>query len=242
MDKNCILFNSLSFSYDGKKEVLKNISFGIESGQSVGIIGANGAGKSTLLKIVMGLLPNYEGKVFVDGNPVIKENYSDIRKNVGYVFQNSENQLFSMTVYDDVAFAPLNYGYSKEEVENTVEETIEKLNIKYLKNRYIHKLSGGEKKLVAIASVLSVLPKILVLDEPTVALDPKNRRNFINILNSLEYTKIMAAHDLDMIYDTCQRVILLSDGRVVADGETKKLLKNREILEKCGLELPLRFT
>lgn len=143
------------------------------------------------------------------------------------------------TVYDDVAFAPRNYRFSTEEVERRTVEALKTVGIEDLKDRPIYSLSGGQKKLASIATVLSMEPEILIFDEPTIALDPKNRRMFIEILNKLEGTKIITSHDLDLIYDTCTRTILIDNGKLVADGETKSILTNQELLEEHGLELPL---
>lgn len=143
------------------------------------------------------------------------------------------------TVYEDVAFAPRNYGFSKEEVNERTVEALKSIGIEELQDRQIYRLSGGEKKLASIATVLSMKPDILIFDEPTIALDPKNRRRFINVLNSLKATKIVTSHDLDLIYDTCDRTILIADGKIIFDGDTKRILQNKDVLEKNGLELPL---
>ena len=143
------------------------------------------------------------------------------------------------TVYEDVAFAPRNYGFSKEEVNERTVEALKSIGIEELQDRQIYRLSGGEKKLASIATVLSMKPDILIFDEPTITLDPKNRRRFINVLNSLKETKIVTSHDLDLIYDTCDRTILIADGKIIFDGDTKTVLQNKEVLENNGLELPL---
>ena len=231
----------LTFSYGNGVEILSNINIKVSNQEAIGIIGANGVGKSTLLKILVGLLPDYEGDVELDGMKVVKNNLKDIRQKMGYVFQDSDSQLFMPTVYEDVAFTPRNYGFSKEEVEERVIRALKMVGIEDIKNRHIYKLSGGQKKLVSIATILSMEPDMILLDEPSIALDPKNRRNLIHILNSIDRLKIIASHDLDMIYDTCDRTILLSAGRVVADGNTKDILKNKELLEMHGLELPLSY-
>ena len=163
----------------------------------------------------------------------------EIRQKIGYVFQDSDSQLFMPTVYEDVAFAPRNYGFSKEEVNERTIEALKSIGIEELQDRQIYRLSGGEKKLASIATVLSMKPDILIFDEPTIALDPKNRRRFINVLNSLKGTKIVTSHDLDLIYDTCDRTILIADGNIIFDGDTKTILQNKDLLEKNGLELPL---
>lgn len=235
-----IKVENLSFGYEKNNTVLNNLAFGIGQGETVGIIGANGCGKSTLLKILVGLL-SFEGKVTVCGLEVEKKNYSEIRKKVGYVLQDSDNQLFMSKVKEDIAFAPRNYGYSESEIEEISAEAMNMVGIGHLKDRQNTKLSGGEKKLASIAVVLAMRPDVMLLDEPTNGLDPYNRRKIINVLKELPQTKLIASHDLDLIYDTCDRVILLSGGEIKADGDINTILKNRELLESHHLELPLRF-
>ena len=236
---------NLCFSYEygrGSLSVLSGISFRMEDGESVGLVGANGAGKSTLLRLVCGLLRPSEGSISVAGIPVRKDTLSQIRRELGYVFQDADNQLFTSTVYDDVAFAPRNYGLSAPETAEAVERALKAVRIEGLRDRAVYRLSGGEKKLASIATVLSVSSRLLLMDEPSVALDPRNRRNLIDIVNSLPGAKLIASHDLDFIYDTCPRTILLSEGRIVCDGDTAQVLRDRPLLEAHGLELPLSFT
>lgn len=234
-----ILAKDLSFSYQKGKEILEHISFSLKEGESVGLIGANGVGKSTLLKLLVGLVGGYEGSLIVDGLPVLKKNYKEIRKKIGYVFQDSESQLFLSTVYEDVAFGPRNYGFSEEEVEKRVMEALKKVGLTELKDRHIYRMSGGQKKLASLATILSMEPEILLLDEPSVVLDPKNRRNLIRILNEIPEAKIIASHDLDLIMDTCERTILLHNKKIIRDGDTKEILRDQKLLEENGLELPL---
>lgn len=229
---------NLSFSYEKEQPILKNITFTAKENDSIGIIGANGVGKSTLLKLLVGLNLNYEGSIRVENIPVEKNTLSIIRERIGYVFQDSDNQLFMSNVYEDIAFAPRNYGLSEEEVKKRVENALNMVHINNLKNKKIHKLSGGEKKLVSIATIFSMTPDIILMDEPSIALDPKNRRNLINILNEFQHLKIIASHDLDMILDTCNRTILMSDGKIIKDGNTKDILADKKLLEANNLELP----
>ena len=232
-----IEFKNVSFEYESGAPVLKNVSFTINDGESVGLIGANGAGKSTLMKILLGLLP-YEGEVTVDGVSVEKKNLPELRRKLGYVLQDSDNQMFMPTVYEDMIFAPRNYGLSKEEAEAKVDEVLHRLGLTELKHRYNHKISGGEKRMAAIATVLAMDPQTIIMDEPSTALDPVNRRTVINTVNSLTMTKIIASHDLDMILDTCSRVILLHSGEIAADGSADKILRDKELLESHRMELP----
>lgn len=229
----------LTFSYDGNREVLSDISFDLKMGETIGLIGANGAGKSTLLKILAGLLTDYEGQAKIDGLDVNKKNLAAVRKKTGYVFQDSESQLFLSTVYEDVAFGPRNYGCVGEELEEKVMWALKQVHIEELKDRPIYRMSGGQKKLAAIATILSMEPEVILFDEPSVGLDPKNRRNLINIINGISGLKIIASHDLDMIFDTCNRTILIEKGKLICEGETAKILTDQRLLEKSGLELPL---
>lgn len=239
--ENIISVSDLSFGYDSKRKVLENINFQLKKGESVGLVGANGVGKSTLLKILVGLNTGFQGDVMVNNIPLEKKNLKTIRKNVGYVFQDADSQLFMSTVFDDVAFAPRNYGMSEAEVNEKTMEALKVVHIEQLKDKQIYKLSGGEKKLASIATILSTEPDVILMDEPSVALDPKNRRNLINILNRLNQAKIIASHDLNMIMDTCERTILLSDGKIIKDGNTKEILLDKELMEESGLELPLGY-
>ncbi len=233
-----IEFQHVSFAYEKNRPVLKDLSFTIGKGEAVGLIGANGAGKSTVMKLLLGLLEG-EGHVLVDGTEVSRKTLGEIRKKLGFVLQNSDNQMFMPTVYEDMIFGPLNYGLSREETEKRVDEVLETLGIPDLKHRYNHKISGGEKRMAAIATVLAMEPEAVLLDEPTSALDPYNRRIVINTIRQLPQTKLITSHDLDMILDTCERVILLSGGEIVADGAAEEILSNRELLEKHRMELPL---
>jgi hypothetical protein len=239
--ENIISVSDLSFGYDSKRKVLENINFQLKKGESVGLVGANGVGKSTLLRILVGLNTGFQGDVMVNNIPLEKKNLKTIRKNVGYVFQDADSQLFMSTVFDDVAFAPRNYGMSETEVNEKTMEALKVVHIEQLKDKQIYKLSGGEKKLASIATILSTEPDVILMDEPSVALDPKNRRNLINILNRLNQAKIIASHDLNMIMDTCERTILLSDGKIIKDGNTKEILLDKELMEESGLELPLGY-
>ena len=239
--ENIISVSDLSFGYDSKRKVLENINFQLKKGESVGLVGANGVGKSTLLRILVGLNTGFQGDVMVNNIPLEKKNLKTIRKNVGYVFQDADSQLFMSTVFDDVAFAPRNYGMSEAEVNEKTMEALKVVHIEQLKDKQIYKLSGGEKKLASIATILSTEPDVILMDEPSVALDQKNRRNLINILNRLNQAKIIASHDLNMIMDTCERTILLSDGKIIKDGNTKEILLDKELMEESGLELPLGY-
>jgi cobalt/nickel transport system ATP-binding protein len=236
-----ISVKDVSFGYEKNQKILNQINFEASENESIGIIGANGVGKSTFLKLLVGLNMGFTGEIRVENIPVEKRMLSLVREKIGYVFQDSDNQLFMSTVYDDVAFAPRNYGFTEEEVDRRVMEALTKIHIAHLRDKQIYKMSGGEKKMASLATVLSMIPDIILMDEPSIALDPQNRRNLIHILNEFEHLKIIASHDLDMILDTCERTILMSEGKIVCDGKTENILKNKELLEKYGLELPLRY-
>ncbi|MCQ2516463.1 MAG: energy-coupling factor ABC transporter ATP-binding protein [Saccharofermentans sp.] len=231
-----IKIENLTYQYskNGKK-VLDDVTFEIKRGETVGLIGANGAGKSTLLKLLVGICDSYEGLLVVDNLKVEKRNYVEIRKKVGYLFQNSDNQLFLSRVRDDVAFGPENYGYSDEEVKSRVEWALSQVDMLDLADKPIHHLSGGQKKRAAIASILSLKPELLLLDEPSVALDPKSRRILIGVLKSIPGTKFIASHDLAMIGELCERVILLDQGKIIKIGAPEEILGDEQLLLNHGL-------
>lgn len=231
-----IEFQNVSFSY-GDNPVVENLSFSIKKGETVGLIGANGAGKSTIMKLMLGLICG-RGEIKVDGLPVCRENLPEIRKKIGFVLQDSDNQMFMPTVYEDMIFGPRNYGLSKEETDKRVDEILRQLGLESLKHRHNHKISGGEKRMAAIATILAMEPEMILMDEPSTALDPVNRRTIINTINRLPQTKLIASHDLDMILDTCQRVILLSHGAIAADGDAETILRDKALLEANRMELP----
>ena len=224
-----IKFDNVSCEYEREIKVLKDVSFEIETGDSVGLIGANGAGKSSLMKALLGLI-DYEGDIFVDGVRVDSKSVNEIRRKVGFVLQNSDNQMFMPRVYDDMRFGPINQGLSKEETDKRIDDVLNRLGIEYLKDKYNHKISGGEKRMAAIATVLAMQPEIVVMDEPTVSLDPYNRRQVIAAIKALNETKLIASHDLDMIAKTCNKVILLAASKVVAMGSAQTILNDDELL------------
>ncbi len=236
-----IEFQHVNFAYEPGRPVIADLSFRIEDGEAVGLIGANGAGKSTVMKLLLGLLQG-EGKILVDGRPVNRDSLGEIRRKLGFVLQNSDNQMFMPTVYEDMMFAPLNYGLSREEAERRVDGVLERLGLTELKHRHNHRISGGEKRMAAIATILAMEPEAVLMDEPTSALDPYNRRIVINTIRSLPQTKLITSHDLDMILDTCQRVILMSKGEIVADGPAGVILRDRALLEAQRMELPLSLS
>ena len=223
----------------GKKALFEDVNIKFTEGNCYGLIGANGVGKSTLLKLLVGLDLGFQGDIEIEGIPVTKENLAGIRAKIGYVFQDSESQLFMSNVYDEIAFAPRNYGLSEGETEKRVENALKSIHIEYLRGRQIYKMSGGEKNMVSIATILGMEPDIILMDEPSIALDPANRRNLINILKETKQLKIIASHDLDMVLEVCDRVILMADGRIMKDAKAKEILTDEQLLLDAGLELPL---
>ncbi|MBI5847085.1 MAG: ATP-binding cassette domain-containing protein, partial [Nitrospirae bacterium] len=239
MSHHIVEFNNVHYQYPDGTAALNGLSFRITHGESVGIVGANGSGKSTLLMHTNGYLLPQTGAITIGDFQLNKQTRQEIRKKVGLIFQNPDDQLFMPTVFEDVAFGPLNLGLSPERVSETVQEALETVGCSALRNKPPHHLSGGQKSAVAIASVIAMQPDILVMDEPASHLDPKSRRALINLLRHFHHTKIIASHDLDLILDVCRRCIIVKEGRVVADGLTEELLADRQLLEENNLELPL---
>lgn len=239
MSHHLLEVNDLQYTYPDGTNALRGVSFQLTHGEAVGVIGANGAGKSTLLLHLNGCLLPQAGTVRIGGLPVNKKTLPQVRRTVGMVFQDPDDQLFMPLVYDDVAFGPLNLGLPTEEVNEVVMSALATVGASHLKDRPPYRLSGGEKRAVAIASVLSMSPSILVMDEPTSSLDPKTRRQLIELLKTFKHTLIIATHDLDLVLDLCPRTIVFKEGRVVADGPTLDILQNEELLDSSSLEKPL---
>jgi cobalt/nickel transport system ATP-binding protein len=239
MSHHLLEFSDVRFRYPDGTEALKGVSFLITHGESVGIVGANGAGKSTVLLHMNGHLLPTAGAVTVGEVPLRKETRAEIRRKVGVVFQNPDDQLFMPTVFDDVAFGPLNLGLPPDRVRERVHEALRRVNALALVDKAPHHLSGGQKSAVAIATVIAMKPDILVMDEPAASLDPKSRRSVIGLLNSFEHSKIVASHDLDLILDVCARCLVIRDGAIVADGPAAEILSDATLLAENNLELPL---
>jgi cobalt/nickel transport system ATP-binding protein len=229
----------LIFAYEPGNPVLDGISFVIRHGESIGIIGANGAGKSTLLLLLLGVLRPSDGRILVGDTELTAKTLPQIRQRLGLVFQDPDDQLFMPTVAEDVAFGPRNAGLSEEEVSRHVRRALEQVGLASLGERPPFRLSGGEKRAAAIATVLAMEPDVLILDEPSAALDPRTRRRLIGLLNQFEHTRIITGHDLDLIWETCSRTIVLDHGHIAADGRTVDILTDQVLLEAAGLELPL---
>ena len=234
---NVISVHDLQFSYHDHHAALRGVSFDLCEGDKVALVGPNGAGKSTLMLHLNGILTG-KGDVTVGGARISRDNLPAIRAMVGLVFQNPDDQLFSPTVFEDVAFGPLHMGLPKDEVIARVELALSAVNMTNYRDRMSHHLSVGEKKRIAIATVLSMNPQILVLDEPSAGLDPRARRTLINLLRELPITMLVSTHDMKLVEELFPRTIVMDEGLIVADGETRKILADEKFLNEHGLEKP----
>ncbi len=239
MSHHTISVRGLGFVYPDGTRALDGVSFEVGHGEAIAVVGANGAGKSTLLLHLNGLLSPSEGSIDIGGTPVTKGTLPEIRRTVGMVFQDPDDQLFMPTVAEDVGFGPMNLGLPPEDVEARVAEALARVGAAHLRERPPYHLSGGEKRTVAIATVLAMEPNVLVMDEPSSGLDPKARRRLIGLLASFAHTRILATHDLDLAAELCERTIVMSGGRVAADGPTRDIFADDALLEVVGLERPL---
>ena len=236
MDK-VIDIEKLSFIYPDGHQGLRDVDLVVYPGETVAVIGPNGAGKSTLLLHLNGILRG-NSTVKICGLPVEEKNLREIRRKVGLIFQDPEDQLFSLTVFDDVAFGPINMGYSESEVKQRVNQALEWVGMTGYEHRSSHHLSIGEKKRIAIATVLSLNPELLVLDEPTSNLDPRSKWSLIELLRQLPVTKMVAAHDLELVMALCPRTVVMDEGKIVSDASTKSILGDISLLRAHGLAPP----
>jgi cobalt/nickel transport system ATP-binding protein len=235
--RNVIRVDNLSFSYSDGHQALRGVSLKLCSGDKVALVGPNGAGKSTLMLHLNGILTGH-GEIEVGGDRLTRDNLPAIRAMVGLVFQNPDDQLFSPTVFEDVAFGPLHMGLPKDEVITRVESALNAVRMSNYRDRLSHHLSVGEKKRIAIATVLSMNPQILVLDEPSAGLDPRARRTLINLLRELPITMLVSTHDMKLVEELFPRTIVMDEGHIVADGKTKEILADETFLNEHGLEKP----
>jgi len=232
-----IKVSDLHFAYPDEHVALRGVSFNLCAGDKVALVGPNGAGKSTLMLQLNGILDG-RGGIEIGGMRLTRDNLPVIRAMVGLVFQNPDDQLFSPTVFEDVAFGPLHMGLPEEEVLVRVDSALEAVRMSSYRDRLSHHLSVGEKKRIAIATVLSMNPKILILDEPSAGLDPRARRTLINLLRELPITMLISTHDMRMVQELFPRTIVMDDGRIVADGMTQEILEDETFLNEHGLEKP----
>jgi len=233
-----ISIENLCYSYPDGQPALRGVNLSIQEGETVALIGPNGAGKSTLLFHLNGLLHSHDGTVKVLGQIVHDKNLNAVRRHVGMVFQNPDDQLFSPTVFDDVAFGPLNLDMKETDVRQAVQQALEAVGMTGYEARSPHHMSLGEKRRIAIATVLAMSPVVLVLDEPSANLDPGGKWHLIELLRSLQQTKLIVTHDLEMVKALCSRVIVIDGGRVVADGDQQTILKDRTLLMAHRLAVP----
>jgi cobalt/nickel transport system ATP-binding protein len=233
-----ISLKNVSYMYPDKTRAIDELSVDIREGEKVAVIGPNGAGKSTLLTLLNGVL-KATGEIKISGIPLSTKTIKTIRSKIGVVFQNPEDQLFCPTLFEDIAFGPLNFGLSQAEAAHMVTQALQEVGLPGYENRSSLHLSYGEKKLASIATVLSSNPQLIALDEPSSNLDPFHRRKIIFWLKCSDRTILLASHDLDMVAETCDRVLILGSGKIVCDGPVGDILTNQQLLEQNGLELPL---
>lgn len=238
MSHHYLRFDDVHYRYPNGYEALCGVSFRITHGEKVALVGANGAGKSTLLLHTNGLLMPSQGGVVLGGIALTRRTLPLVRQSVGLVFQDSDNQLFMPTVEEDVAFGPSNMRLEPEEIRRRVTEALNAVGALDLRGESPFRLSGGQKKRVAIATVLAMEPSVLVMDEPTSNLDPRARRQIIDLIRRFSHTTLIATHDMEMVLDLCDRTIVMKEGRIVADGSTRHVFGDLALLEECGLEQP----
>jgi cobalt/nickel transport system ATP-binding protein len=241
MKKLILKIEDLHYTYGNGKSALDGVSVDIYEGEKIAVIGSNGSGKSTFFLNVDGVLTPEQGKIFYRDSVINKKNLKELRKNIGIVFQDADNQIIASTVKAEVAFGPMNLKLSKEEVLERVNEALEYMNISHLKDRPPHYLSGGEKKRVSIADIIAMKSEIIIFDEPTAALDPVNAIMLEEVLGKLGAegkTMIISTHDVDFVYRWAERVIVFCDGKIIADGDPIEIFKNTKILKQANLKQP----
>lgn len=237
-----IRLTKLSHTYADGRSALADVSLSVEAGERVALVGPNGAGKTTLFLRLCGVLPGMRGQAFIgELDPADPVQRKQLPTRVGVVFQNPDDQLFAPTVGEDVAFGPLNLGASAKDAEFAAAEALRQVGLAGYEERIAHAMSGGEKRRAALAGVLAMRPAVLLLDEPTMYLDPRGRRELIRLLAELPGTMVIATHDLDLVLDLCPRSVILDGGRIAADGPSASLLANPELMDRHGLEVPYRL-
>lgn len=230
---------NLNYRYPSGAEALREVRLSVDGGERVGLVGPNGAGKTTLFLCLAGVLPVTPGTVRVAGlDPAVPRDRRELPRRLGMLFQDSDDQLFCPTLRHDVAFGPRQLGLSADAVDHRVEESLRRVGLEAFGDRAPHRLSGGEKRRAALAGVLATHPEVVLLDEPSAHLDPRARRQMIELLGALRSTTLVATHDLDLVLDTCRRAVLLDRGEVVVDGDATQILSDRALMEAHGLEVP----
>lgn len=238
-DDSLMDIQDLRFGYPGREPLFDAMSFHVNEGERVGVIGPTGSGKTTLFRLLVGLLQPEAGSFSAFGRTILSQtDHDDLRRHVGFLFQDSIDQLFCPTVKEDVAFGPLNLGRSKEEATVVVEHTLRRLGLADLADRVSYELSGGERRLVALATVLAMEPKVLLLDEPTTGLDPRSKRQLVEHLAQIGGTQVIASHDMEFVRSACRRVVVMHGGNTIADGPTDAILGDDEMMYQNGLEVP----
>lgn len=247
LQRSAICVRSLSYSYGSGPRVLQDISFDVPHGQKIAVVGPSGAGKSTLLMHLNGLLPEVsptdpdQAPVTIDGVQIVKTSLPAVRQRIGFVFQDPDDQLFCPTVREDVAFGPLNLGLPRDDVLDRVSSSLKLVGLSGYEDRSVLQLSLGERKRVCVAGVLACRPQTLVLDEPFTNLDPRARRSLLKILQEFSGSQVLATHDLDLVLELCDRVLILDRGRIHADGPACELLRDPVLMDRHGLEVPWRL-
>lgn len=233
-----ITASDLSFSYPDGTEVFNKIDFNVTRGETIGIIGPNGAGKTTLLLAISGLI-DFSGEILIDGQKVNKKNIQDIRKNISFVFQNPDDQLFMQTVEEDISFGLDKLGFNRDEIKQIVLTSLDRVDLNGFGKRSSHHLSLGQKKRVCLAAAFARNSEILLLDEPTNELDPAGRREFMDLIDKMKCTKVIVSHDLNMVYELCDRIVVLNNKKITAKGDTNEILSDEKLMNKNSLEVPL---
>lgn len=226
---------NLSVKYPDGTLAVNNLNMNVKNGERIALVGGNGAGKTSLILAVLGVIES-SGNVKIDDIYLNKNNISEIRKRIGVVFQNPDDQLFMANIYEDIAFGPRNLGIDEETIKHRVDDRLKLLNIEHLKYKTALKLSGGEKRMAALATVLAMKPFVMLLDEPTAFLDPKARRNLINILKKLPHSMLIATHDLIFAEEVCENTIVLKNGKIFTQGKSSEILYDNELMEDGNLE------
>lgn len=231
----------VTFIYPDGRRALDGIDLKVEKGSCIGLVGANGAGKSTFVQLLFGLMEVTAGTLKVAGLDVKKENHVMIREKAGLLFQNPDDMFFTGILWEDIAFGPIRHGMERQEAKALAERILSELGVLHLLDRQPFRLSGGERHMAALAVILAMDPQLIVLDEPTAGLDPKARRRMIEVIGSTQTTRLIVGHDLDMMLDICDGIIVLENGKTVANGTPQDILTDAALMDRHGLELPLRF-